>query len=69
MSSRSIAFTVDRPFELGTIMELAIGWPTLLHGKTALKLVVKGRVVRCDEKVAAITITRYEFRTQGALPA
>jgi hypothetical protein len=31
-----------------------------------MKLVVSGRVVRCDGQSIAICMDRYEFRTQGS---
>ncbi len=64
MSSKGIAFTANKSFESGAILELKISWPTLLHGKTPINLIVKGKVVRSDGQLAAVQITKYEFRTQ-----
>ena len=64
LSSKGIAFTSDETFSRGTLMELSISWPARLYGKTPIKLVVEGRVVRSDGQVTAVAILRHEFRTK-----
>jgi len=64
LSSKGIAFTSDETFSRGTLMELSISWPIRLYGKTPIKLVVEGRVVRSDGQVTAVAILRHEFRTK-----
>ena len=47
----------------GRRLELSISWPAQLNSTVALKLVARGRVVRCEKGMAAIEIHQYEFRT------
>jgi len=63
MSSNGVLFTTDQYLLPGRRLELAISWPAQLNSTVALKLVARGRVVRCEEGKAAIEIHQYEFRT------
>ena len=65
ISSSGVLFTTDHMLLPGRRLELAINWPAQLDNKCALKLVARGRVVRSDERRAAIEIHQYEFRTQA----
>lgn len=65
MSSNGVLFTAERTLLPGERLELAVNWPAQLDNRCALKLVTSGRVVRSNGTHAAITIERYEFRTQG----
>jgi hypothetical protein len=65
MSSSGVLFSIDAPLIPGKRIEVAINWPAQLNNKCALKLVARGRVVRCDHGQAAVEIQQYEFRTQG----
>lgn len=66
MSSAGVLFTTEQMLIPGKRVEIAINWPAQLNSKCALKLVARGRVVRCDNSRAAIEIQQYEFRTAGA---
>ena len=66
MSSNGVLFTTDQYLLPGRRLELSISWPAQLNSKVNLKLVARGRVVRCDEGKAAIEIHQYEFRTQAS---
>ncbi len=65
ISSAGVLFEVAewQPFT-GSI-ELLVSWPCLLDGACALKLVMKGRVVRSDGAAVAMAFTQHEFRTAG----
>jgi hypothetical protein len=65
MSSNGVLFTTDQYLLPGRRLELAISWPAQLNSTVALKLVARGRVVRCEDGKAAIEIHQYEFRTAG----
>ena len=65
VSSAGVLFTTQHPLSPGDRLELSINWPAQLDHRCPLKLVTAGRVVRFDNANAAITIDRYEFRTQG----
>ena len=65
MSSNGVLFTTDQYLIPGRRLEISISWPAQLNSKVNLKLVARGRVVRCDEGRAAIEIHQYEFRTQS----
>ena len=66
MSSTGILFTTEHLFVPGRRLEIAVNWPAQLNNKCPLKLVARGRVVRCDGSKVAIEIQQYEFRTQGS---
>jgi hypothetical protein len=66
MSSGGVLFTTNTDLKAGDQVELAIDWPAKLHDTLRLKLVVFGPVVRTENEKAAITITRYIFRTRAA---
>jgi len=68
LSSRGVLFTCRHELQRGRRVELYISWPVLLNDECALKLVVRGRVVRSEEGRAAIEIQQHEFRTQSANP-
>jgi hypothetical protein len=65
MSSNGVLFTTERSLIPGRRVEVAISWPAQLNGSVPLKLVARGRIVRCVEGKAAIAIQQYEFRTQS----
>jgi hypothetical protein len=65
MSSNGVLFTTERVLAPGERLEVSVAWPAQLDNKCPLKLVTTGRVVRSEQGRAAITIERYEFRTQG----
>ena len=52
-----------QPFS-GSI-EVMLSWPCLLNGACALKLMMKGRVVRSEGRGVAIESRQHEFRTAG----
>jgi hypothetical protein len=65
ISSRGVAFAAEHRLEPGTLVELSISCPALLHDSCLMRLVVFGRVVRNAGATAACTIDKYEFRTQA----
>jgi len=50
----------------GVPIERAISWPALLNDSCPMTLMVFGCVLRSSDSGAAISIERYEFRTQGS---
>lgn len=69
MSSNGVLFTTEQYLLPGRRLELSISWPAQLNSTVALKLVARGRVVRCEEGRAAIEIHQYEFRTASQASA
>jgi hypothetical protein len=47
----------------GQTVEACIAWPVFLDNRVALKLVIKGPVVRSAGYRAAMSFESYEFRT------
>ncbi len=66
MSSAGVLFTAEHFLLPGKRVEVSISWPAQLNNKTNLKLVARGRVVRCEDGKAALEIQQYEFRTQAS---
>jgi len=65
MSSSGILFSTEEDLQAGRQVEVSVAWPAQLNNQTPLKLVAKGRVVRVENRRAALEIQHYEFRTQG----
>ena len=66
VSSRGALFTAETPLPPGKRVELSISWPAQLDGKCALKLVARGKILRCRGRQVAVEIDKYEFRTQSS---
>jgi hypothetical protein len=69
ISSCGVLFEVAEPELVIGPIELMVSWPCVLDNVCALKLVMKGRVVRSEERGVAIESTQHEFRTAGLRPA
>jgi c-di-GMP-binding flagellar brake protein YcgR len=67
MSSSGILFETQAGLAPGKHLEVSVAWPAQLNNKTPLKLVARGRVVRVDDRLAALEIQHYEFRTKAAI--
>lgn len=69
ISSSGLLFqTADARMLSGSIVVL-VNWPYLLDGFCALKLVMKGRIVRRQGGTFAVHSKHHEFRTSGAFRA
>lgn len=66
MSSSGVLFTSEHFLLPGKRVEVSISWPAQLNNTRNLKLVARGRVVRCENGKAALEIQQYEFRTSGS---
>jgi len=67
ISSGGVLFEADALLPATGPIELAMSWPFLLEGICNLKLVMRGRIVRCDtnSKVIAVRAEHHEFHTAG----
>jgi hypothetical protein len=65
ISSGGVWITTENILTTGMPVELSLNWPVLLNDACPMKLMIYGCVVRSSERGAAVTIERYEFRTQG----
>jgi hypothetical protein len=65
ISSAGVFFEIADPQPLAGSIELMVNWPCLLDGACALKLKMKGRVVRTEGRGVAIESCEHEFRTAG----
>jgi hypothetical protein len=68
MSSGGACFESEDPFPSAGPIELTINWPCLLEGICALKLVMRGRIVRAVGGRIAVEAVHHEFRTAGIRP-
>jgi len=66
ISSSGVWFTTPNMLTAGMPVELSMTWPVLLNDSCPMKLMIYGCVARSDEEGVAVTIERYEFRTQGS---
>ena len=65
ISSRGVLFDANDRLPTRSAIELALHWPVLLQGSCGLKLVMRGRVVRANNKAIAMFEEFREFRTTG----
>ncbi len=65
ISSTGVLFEIAERQPLFGLIELMVSWPYMLDGVCALKLVMRGRVVRTEGIGVAIESIQYEFRTAG----
>jgi hypothetical protein len=67
ISSGGVLFEADTLLPTTGRIELALSWPVLLEGICNLKLVMRGRIVRCDtnSKAIAVKAEYREFHTSG----
>jgi hypothetical protein len=65
ISSHGVLFEVDDVVPTGGEMKLALNWPFLLEGSCGLQLIMRGRILRTDEKTIALKAEFHEFRTAG----
>lgn len=63
--SHGVLFEIDDVVPTSGQMELALNWPLLLQGSCGLQLVMRGRILRTDEKTIALKAEFHEFRTAG----
>jgi hypothetical protein len=66
VSSGGVWVSTESTLTPGLPIELSMNWPVLLHDSCPMKLMIYGCVIRSNSTGAAITIERYEFRTQGS---
>jgi hypothetical protein len=69
ISSKGVLFEIPEQESLSGLIEVAVNWPYVLDGVCALKLVMKGRVVRIGGRSVAVESTQHEFRTAGPVTA
>jgi len=66
ISSGGVWFSTESMLTSGMPVELSMNWPVLLNDSCPMKLMIYGCVVRSNDRGAAVSIERYEFRTQGS---
>ena len=67
LSSNGVAFVTDHDLPTGAFIELSIAWPALLENRCPLQLVGFGRVLRSSDRIVAVTLEQYEFRTMARI--
>jgi hypothetical protein len=66
ISSRGVLLSeTSGSLPVNGLIEVAIGWPFLLEGVCRLKLVMRGRIVRSDERGTAVEVWSHNFHTTG----
>jgi hypothetical protein len=63
ISTGGVLFEANELVPTTCQIELALHWPFLLQGSCGLKLVMRGRVVRSDDKAIGMEAEFHEFRT------
>jgi hypothetical protein len=65
IASGGIAFTSEQALTPGGLVELSISWPVLLDETCPMRLIVFGRLLRCNGPNAVCSVEKHEFRTQA----
>lgn len=65
ISSGGVLFRGTEIPPVQSVIELALNWPVSLD-ECALKLVMRGRVVRNASEATAVCVMQYEFRTASS---
>ena len=66
MFNREIRFITAEPLPQDSRIDLSIAWPALLNGNVALRLCIRGRIIKTRERSVSVEIQRYEFRTRAS---
>ena len=69
MSSQEIIFAAGDGLEPGMTAEVALAWPSLVNGRTRLRLVLQVIITGSKDGVAEARILAYDFRTAGPAEA
>jgi hypothetical protein len=69
VSSGGVLFKADDSLPAGSFVELTLKWPFLLKDVYPLKLVMRGRVVRSDEKGIAVRTRKHALREADVTPS
>jgi len=62
VSSGGVLFEATDGLPARRLIEVFIDWPLPKEGAHPLKLAMYGRVIRSDGKLAAVLVSRHEFR-------
>jgi hypothetical protein len=62
VSCGGVLFEATDGLPARSLIALFIDWPLLKEGAHPLKLVMYGRVIRSDGRLAAVRVSRHEFR-------
>jgi hypothetical protein len=65
ISTHGVLFEVDHVVPASGRIELALNWPFTLQGSCCLRLVMRGSILRTDEKTIALKAEFHQFRTAG----
>jgi Tfp pilus assembly protein PilZ len=62
VSSGGLFIQTRNPLSQGERIQLSLDWPALLDGQHALRLDIKGRVLRTNGRGGAVRILSYDYR-------
>jgi hypothetical protein len=62
MSAGGILIDIPQTMPIASILELAMDWPGLYHGKPTVRLFLTASVARIDGRGTALCILSHEFR-------
>lgn len=65
ISSTGVLFEAADRQPLSGAIELLVSWPCVLNEACAMKLLMKGRIVRMEGRGVAMVSSQHEFRTAG----
>lgn len=66
ISSSGVLFATTAYAIPGTVVEVAISWPVPTDTDGELQLIARGRLIRCQDGVAAVHFQQREFRARDS---
>ena len=65
ISSGGLLFEADRALNQGAVIDLSVDWPVLLDNRLPLKLKIRGKIIRTNERLTAVQLRWWEFHTRS----
>ena len=65
ISSNGVAFRTETALMPDLSIDASMEWPVALNDDCVLRVTMKGRVMRVENGLAAMSVLRHEFRTGG----
>lgn len=64
ISSNGLLFQTAEELKTGQHILVSVEWPVRLDNRIPLTLVLRGKVLRCEQGIAAMQTQRHEFKTR-----
>jgi hypothetical protein len=69
ISRNGLLFETTEDLQPGQHIVLSVEWPARLDNRVPLNLILEGRILRCENGLAAMQTHKHEFKTRKSAPA